>query len=184
MTTWFTRSVLMKSILISLSVLCSMVSMIPGTAAAASPRSTTALAETFDLPVPRRLTSFQHPVIYASPDVLVKYIGAKTIIRQTLIIKWGLHVFEVAEGIYQCTGNVAAGFDCEWVDHTRVATYSLCDVSGIARGEKPKCTGQITGNSGPTEDIDTGWDPELERNTNSEWTEFPERSHDPENPVP
>lgn len=178
MTMWFKRPVLMTSILILVA------GVLTGTAEAASPRSTRALAETFNLPVPKRLSAFKHPVIYASPDVLVKYVGAKAVVRQTLIIKWGLHVFEVAEGIYQCTGSTTKGFDCEWVDHSRIATYSSCDVAGVANGEKPKCSGLISGNSGPTEDIDAGWDPELERGTSNEWTEFPERHHDPENPVP
>lgn len=166
------------------SILIVLVGLIGGTAESASPRSRKALADTYDLPVPKRLTAFQHPVIYSSPDVLVKHVGAKTIVRQTLIIKWGLHVFEVAEGIYQCTGTATAGFDCEWVDHTRIATYSLCDVTDVANGKKPKCTGLISGNSGPTEDIDAGWDPELERGTSNDLSEFPERTYDPENPVP
>jgi len=178
MNTWFNRPALMTSILILLT------GLVAGTAEGAASRGKKALAEIYNLPVPKNLTTFKHPVIYASSDVYIKRVGDKTVVRQTMIIKWGLHVFEVAEGIYNCAGTAADGFDCEWVDHIRVATYLLCDVTDGANGKKPKCSGQISGNSGPTEDIDTGWDPELERGTSNEWTEFPERHHDPENPIP
>lgn len=153
-------------------------------ATAASARGRKALAESFELPTPKRLTTFNHPVIYSSPDVYAKRVGGKTIVRQTLIIKWGLHVFEVAEGLYQCTGAASEGYDCEWVDHTRIATFSSCDI----RGAKPKCVGKLAGNSGPTEDIDIDWAPdstnEPTRRVPDEWSEFPERHHDPENPIP
>lgn len=178
MITRFKRPFLITSILVLI------LGVLTAPADGATGRGTKSLAEDYNLPVPKRLTSFQHPVIYASPDVYTKRVGGKTIVRQTLIIKWGLHVFEVAEGIYQCTGTTLAGFTCEWVDHTRLGTYSICDVTDVVSGAKPKCSGQISGNSGPTGDIDAGWDPELERGTSNEWTEFPERSHDPDYPVP
>lgn len=153
-------------------------------ATASSGRGRKALAESFDLPTPKRLTTFNHPVIYSSPDVYVKRVGGKTIVRQTLIIKWGLHVFEVAEGLYQCTGAASKGYDCEWVDHTRIANFSSCDF----REAKPKCVGKLSGNSGPNENIDIDWAPdsatEPTRRVPDEWSELPERDHDPENPIP
>lgn len=164
----------------------------PGSAEAATARGRKALAESYDLPTPKRLTVFRHPVIYASPEVYTKKVSGKLIIRQTLIIKWGLHVFELAEGLYQCAGTRANGHSCEWVDHSRIATYANCDVSGVSKGEKPNCSGKISGNSGPIEDIreDIQVDPspdstsESGRHVPNEWSEFPERHHDPENPIP
>jgi hypothetical protein len=177
MISWISRSAIFALVLLTLA------SFIAGPAGAVGLQGKKALAEAYDLPVPKKLTTFKHPVVYASPDVYTKRVDGKTIVRQTLIIKWGLHVFEVVEGIYQCAGKATTGFKCEWVDHTRVATYSSCNVDALSDGEKPKCTGLVSGNSGPTEDIDAGWDPESERNVINEWTEFPERENDPENPI-
>jgi hypothetical protein len=178
MNTWINRSAIFTLALITLA------SFSAGPANADGLRGKKASAEAYDLPVPKKLTTFKHPVVYASPDVYTKRVDGKTVVRQTLIIKWGVHVFEVAEGIYQCTVTATTRFQCEWVDHTRIATYSSCNVDKLSDGEKPKCTGLISGNSGPTEDIDAGWDPETERDVSNEWTEFPEREHDPENPIP
>lgn len=165
---------------LTVSLLFGTVPLVTTNANAASTQGHKGLAATYDLPVPKRLTPFLHPVIYASPDVNVKQVAGKTVIRQILIIKWGLHVFEVVEGLYQCTGSPATSYTCEWVDHTRLVSYSSCDVSS----SKPKCIGKISGNSGPMEDIDAGWDPELERYVPDDLAEFPDREHDPENPVP
>lgn len=178
MISWISRSAIFTLVFVTLAT------FIAGPADAAGLRGKKALAEAFDLPIPKKLTTFKHPVVYASPDVYTKRVNGKIIVRQLLIIKWGLHVFEVADGIYQCTGSATTRLQCEWVDHTRVATYSSCNVDSIANGEKPKCTGLISGNSGPAEDIDAGWDPETERDVSDEWTDFPEREYDPENPIP
>lgn len=155
-----------------------------GTSEAASSRGKKTLAEAYDLPVPAKLTAFKHPVIYASPEVYAKRVNGKTVVRQTLIIKWGIHVYEVAEGLYQCEGTATKGYQCEWVDHDRLATYSSCDVSEVDAGAKPKCTGLIAGNSGPSENVNAGWDPDAERYVPNEWSEYPDRHHDPENPIP
>lgn len=188
MNPWFSKSSIQFTILAAAVGVFVALGLTAGSAEAARARGKKALAETYNLPTPKRLTLFKHPVIYASADVYAKRVGSKTVVRQSLIIKWGLHVFEVAEGLYQCAGTVQTGFDCEWVDHTRVATYSSCDVSGVPRGEKPKCVGLISGNSGPTEDIEFDASPdstsEPGRYVPDEWSEFPERHHDPENPIP
>lgn len=184
MNAWFFKSTVMATSL--LLVLAA--GLKPESTQAAGARGRKALAESYALPTPKRLTTFKHPVIYASPDVYVKRVAGKTVVRQTLIIKWGLHVFEVAEGLYQCTGTAATGHSCEWVDHTRVATFSSCDISGVASGVKPTCVGKLSGNSGPTEDIafDSAPDSTSEptRYVPDEWSEFPDRHHDPENPIP
>lgn len=169
---------------LTISILTTLIYLAAGAAYAAgqaNPAGTKALAANFDLPVPKHLTGFKHPVIYASADVYAKQVAGKTIVRQVLIIKWGLHVFEVAEGLYQCEGSAATRFNCEWVDHERVATFSSCVVK--SKG-KPKCTGLRSTNSGPTEDIDADWNSDENRRTSNEWNEYPERQYDPENPIP
>lgn len=139
-------------------------------------------AEAFALPVPERVGVFQHPVIYVSTEVRVQKVSRKVSkVLQRLVVQWGLHVFEVGDAVYECT-TVA---DCEFVDFLRRATYELCEV----KDHKVSCSKKISGDNGPGGDstdptIHDTFNVEPERSGSWEGSEFPERSYDPDGPVP
>jgi hypothetical protein len=80
------------------------------------------------------LGAFNHPVIYQS-QMVTKMDRARSV-NGLLIVKWGLHVFEVVDGTYQCNKNKV----CTLTDYRRVATYESCKKSKA----KVVCSGLLT----------------------------------------
>ena len=101
-------------------------------------------AASFALPTPEKIGVFQHPVIFASSDVQVEQLRRSLAnVKQKLVVRWGVHVFEVGEAVYTCT-TVA---DCEFEDFIRLATYERCEV----KRNTVNCTGLLSGNGGAVE---------------------------------
>lgn len=151
-------------------------------AAPARVRTVVSPAEAFALPVPEKVGSFQHPVIYASTEVRVQKVSRSlSKVLQRLVVQWGLHVFEVGDAVYECT-TVA---DCEYVDFIRRATYESCKV----KDDKVTCSKKLSGDDGPSGDsadptVRDTFNVEPERPRSSQNDEFPERTYDPDWPMP
>lgn len=83
----------------------------------------------------KELGLMRHKVIYQSPNFTkVKNTNAVT---AKLIAQWGVHVFELVNGLYICNTKRI----CKLKDYQRIATYESCIVSG----SKVKCSKKIGG---------------------------------------
>ena len=101
-------------------------------------------ASEFQLPTPERVGAFLHPVIFASSEVQVEPLRRSLAnVKQKLVVRWGVHVFEVGEAVYSCKSAT----DCEFEDFIRVATYEFCEV----KNQTVTCTGLLAGNGGAIE---------------------------------
>ena len=142
-------------------------------------------AQDFQLPTPKRVGTFHHPVIHASQSVRVqKQSRSLSLVRQELIVQWGLHVFERGDALYECT--VRSGrTKCEYVDFIRVATYESCFVVGT----KALCSLTLSDDSESARDSDDPaihdtFDVEPGREGGPSFDdEIPGRLDDPENPL-
>ena len=88
----------------------------------------------FQLKKVTKLGAFNHPVIYQSQ--MVTKIDRSRSVKGLLIVKWGLHVYEVVDGTYLCNKNKV----CSLSDYRRVATYESCKKNK----NKVICTGILT----------------------------------------
>ncbi len=113
-------------------------------------------------------------VIYQSP-VLTK-TKSKEIYTGKLVVRWGVHVYEVVKATYACKKN-----ECVLADYTRLATYESCKV----KNDKVACSKKISGNSNEVVGVDfqvsSALDYEAsenERRDNRAESEFPDRSNE------
>ena len=76
-------------------------------------------------------------VIFQSKNV--KKVKNTNIVKGKLVVKWGVHVYEVVAGYYKCDSNNT----CRLTDYDRVATYELCTV----KRNTVKCSKKISGSN-------------------------------------
>lgn len=90
-----------------------------------------------DLKVKRvtKIGPMNNKVIYQSP--ILKKTKSKNIYSGKLIAQWGVHVFEVVKGIYECKPSKV----CELVDFQRIATFESC----LVKNDKVRCLNKISG---------------------------------------
>ncbi len=117
------------------------------------------------------LGAFNHTVVYQSK--IVTKTDRSRQVKGLLIVKWGLHVYEVVEGKYLCNKSKM----CELIDYSRVATYESCKINK----KKVVCSGLLTQSDSSvfySSDFMSESSPdginEDSRNTDSE-SEFPAR---------
>lgn len=85
----------------------------------------------------KELGLMRHKVIYQSTQYSkIKNTNAVT---AKLVARWGVHVFEVVNGLYSCNARNV----CSLSDYERIATYESC----IVKADKVKCSKKIGGGS-------------------------------------
>lgn len=85
----------------------------------------------------RELGPMKHRVIYQSNDISI--VKKSNVVKGKLVAQWGVHVFEVVNGLYACNSKKV----CTLSTYERVATFESC----ITKENKVKCRNRLTGDS-------------------------------------
>lgn len=122
------------------------------------------------------LGTMKNKVIFQSADL--KKIRGQNLLKGKLVAQWGVHVFEVVNGLYSCNKSNY----CKLVDYERVATFEKCIVKNKTKVE---CRKKIVGDSysgNSNGDVIIADDPDSvkddmhrDRYSNDEYSEFPVR---------
>lgn len=86
----------------------------------------------------KTLGPMKHKVIFQSADL--KKIKKTNVLKGKLVVQWGLHVYEVVNGLYACNKNLL----CKLTDYERVATFEKCVVKNKTKVE---CRKRLDGGS-------------------------------------
>jgi hypothetical protein len=93
------------------------------------------------------LGPMKHKVIFQSIDL--KKIKRSNVLKGKLVIQWGVHVFELVNGLYSCDKRNL----CKLSDYERLATFEKCTVKG---GKKVECRKRLNGgpsSEGPSSEV-------------------------------
>lgn len=123
----------------------------------------------------KHLGIMKNKVIFQGQDL--QKIKRTNVLKGKLVVQWGLHVFEVVNGLYACNKNNS----CKLTDFERVATFKSCVVKSKTKVE---CRKKISGDSSPSQEITVQDDPDrvsdefANERYNDEYSEFPVRVKD------
>lgn len=91
----------------------------------------------------KTLGPMKHKVIFQSADL--KKIKKTNVLKGKLVAQWGVHVYEVVNGLYACDRNNL----CKLTDYERVASYEKCVVKSKTKVE---CRKRLDGGSSSSSD--------------------------------
>lgn len=125
------------------------------------------------------LGPLKHKVIFQSTDL--KKIKNSNVLKGKLVTQWGVHVYEIVNGLYSCDKKNV----CTLTDYERVATFEKCVVRSPKRVDCKKRIGGSNYTGGDSRDIfinespDTVYDEyDNGRRGYDHYSEYPERDND------
>lgn len=83
----------------------------------------------------KELGIMKNKVVFQSNKV--KRIKGSNVVKGKLIAQWGIHVFEVVQGLYVCNSKNI----CRLNDYERIATFESCTI----KKQTAKCNKKISG---------------------------------------
>lgn len=85
------------------------------------------------------LGPMKNTVIFQSTDL--KKVKKSNVLKGKLVVQWGLHVYEVVNGLYACNAQNV----CKLSDFERVASFEKCEVKNKT---KVVCSKRLAGSTG------------------------------------